>query len=64
MSLSSIADLTNHIPGTDPTILKSGEVNLVKTGATNEASLAQALSRPLQSDLRPHGTGINISQTV
>ena len=64
MSLSSIADLTNTIPGTDPTVLKSGETNLVKTGQTNEASLAASLSRPLPSDLRPHGSGINISASV
>jgi hypothetical protein len=38
--------------------------NLVKTGETNEASLANQLAQPIHSDLRPHGTGINISQTV
>ena len=64
MSLSSIADITTKTPGTDPIILKAGLTNLVKTGATNEASLAATLSRPLPSDLKPHGTGINISASV
>jgi hypothetical protein len=64
MSLSSIASITTHTPGTDPLVLKAAEVNLVKTGDTNEASLAATLSRPLPSDLKPHGTGINISASV
>jgi hypothetical protein len=64
MSLSSVADISNTTPGTAPIILQSGEVNLVKTGEANEASLARQLSQPLPSDLRPHGTGINISATA
>jgi hypothetical protein len=63
MSLTAVADI-QQTPQTDSTWLVSGLETLVKTGQANEANLAQTLSRPLPSDLRPAGNGINISASA
>jgi hypothetical protein len=50
--------------GTDPVTLAGGLATLVKQGRENEARLAAEIATPLPSDLRPEGTGIQISATV
>jgi hypothetical protein len=64
MSLSTIASVLQPTPQTNSDELVSGLETLVRSGQQNEANLAQQLSRPLPSDLRPSGTGITISATV
>jgi len=63
MALTSVADL-QQTPQTDSTWLVSGLEALVKTGQANEDNLVQTLSRPLPSDLRPAGSGINVSASA